>query len=162
MSYIDRFVKPEAVPESDREQFVWWKPAPDGEDYDEEYVERVRASSLIQCAQALEVAQAEVHSQNLWAAQLYSNRELAAFDWGTGQLNKVSLSPISRTTENITVRVVETLVSQIGKNRPKPKPVARGASFFLRQQIRKLDKFLFGEFQRNKLYAKAKQSFRDS
>lgn len=162
MTYIDKFVKPEAVPQSDREQFVWWKAAPEGEEYDESYVERVRASSLIQCAQALELSQQEVHTQNLWSAQLYSNRELAAFDWGTGQLNKVSLSPVSRTTENITVRVVETLVAQIGKNRPKPKPVPRGASFFLRQQIRKLDKFLFGEFQRNKFYAKAKAAFRDS
>ena len=160
MSYIDRFVQAERNPANDK--YVWWREAPKDDDADDEYVERARASSLMACAQALETAQREVHEQNLWSSQLYSNRELAAFDWGTGQLYKASLAPLTRTGENITVRVVDTLVSQIGKNRPKPKPVARGASFTIRQQIRSLDKFLFGEFQRNHVYAGGKQVFRDA
>lgn len=142
---------------SDR-KFGWWEAC----DSDDEYVQKMRANSLLDQAQALDSAQREVHEQNLWSAQLYSNRELAAFDWGSGQLVKASLAPISRTGENITVRVVDTLVAQIGKNRPKPKPVARGATFSLRQQIKRLDKFLYGEFQRNRLYALSKQAFRDA
>lgn len=142
-------------------QYVWWRAAPDDADANEEYVERQRASSLFSCAKVLEAAQREVHEQNLWSAQLYSNRELAAFDWGTGQLYKASMAPISRTGENIAKRVVDTLVSQVGKNRPKPKPVARGASFSCRQQIRKLDKFLYGTFQHEMAYAKGKRAFRD-
>ena len=160
-NYLDRFTLPDTQPMYG-EEYVWWKPAPKDDDTDEEYVERKRASTLLACAQALENAQREVHEQNLWSAQLYSNRELAAFDWGTGQLYKASLSPLTRTGENITVRVVDTLVSQIGKNRPKPKPIARGASFTTRQQIKLLDKFLFGEFQRNHVYASGKQVFRDA
>src|SRR5690349_6705053 len=159
-TYIDKFY-PKRPEDS---KFCWWVPyaSEDGEEVDEEYVERQRASSLLSCAQRLEAAQREVHEQNLWAAQLYSNRELAAFDWGSGQLYRASLAPISRVGENITVRVVDTMVSQIGKNRPKPKPVARGASFRVRGQIKRLDKFLFGEFQRNAVYATGKRCYRDA
>jgi hypothetical protein len=142
-------------------QYVWWRAAPDDADADEEYVEAQRATSLFSCAKILEAAQREVHEQNLWAAQLYANRELAAFDWGTGQLYKASLAPISRVGENIVKRVVDTLVSQVGKNRPKPKPVARGASWSTRQMIRKLDKFLYGTFQHQGAWTKGKRIFRD-
>jgi hypothetical protein len=159
-NYLDKFSAQNPQSKVDP-RYVWWLEAPKAED-DDEFVEQARASSLISCAQILENAQAEVHQQNLWSAQLYSNRELAAFDWGTGNLYKASLAPISRTGENITVRVVDTMVSQIGKNRPKPKPTARGASFGLRRQIRLLDKFLYGEFMRNRVYATGKACFRDA
>lgn len=162
-SYLDKLLEQrqsEALKEakSHEEKYGWWLECDD----DSDYVQRQRAGSLLQCAQALESAQREVHEQNLWSAQLYSNRELAAFDWGNGNLVRASLAPVSRTGENITVRLVDTLVAQIGKNRPKPKPVARGASFTIRQSIRRLDKFLYGEFQRNHLYTLTKQAFRDS
>lgn len=165
MSYLDDLAEMRAKQNGEatalppEKKYGWWEAC---DDADDEYVQRQRAASLLDQAQALDSAQREVHEQNLWSAQLYSNRELAAFDWGSGQLVKASLAPISRTGENITVRVVDTLVAQIGKNRPKPKPVARGATFTLRQQIKRLDKFLYGEFQRNRLYALSKQAFRDA
>jgi hypothetical protein len=145
-------------------KFEWWvaPEAEDDEDADEEYAEKARAGSLLSCAQALDSAQREIHEQNLLAAQLYSNREIAAFDWGSGQMVKASMAPISRTGENLAARVVDTMTAQIGKNRPKPKPVARGATFTLRQQVRKLDKFLYGEWQRNRVYSLTKQAFRDA
>lgn len=160
MSYLDQLLQQSTQLPQDM-QYVWWRAAPKDADASEEYVEAQRASSLFSCAKILESAQREVHEQNLWAAQLYSNRELAAFDWGTGQLYKASLAPISRTGENIVKRVVDTLVSQVGKNRPKPKPVARGAGWRCRQQIRKLDKFLYGTFQHQMAWAKGKRIFRD-
>lgn len=165
MSYLDDLLEKRQAAEKDslasrtpNEKHVWYLPCDD----DDPYVEKQRAASLLASARDLEAAQAEIHHQNLWSAQLYSNRELAAFDWGSGNLVRASLSPVSRSHENIVVRLVDTLVSQIGKNRPKPKPVARGASFTVRQSIQKLDKFLYGEFQRNKLYALTKQVFRDA
>lgn len=156
-TYLDKFYPKTKTDE----RYVWWR-LPDDDDGDDGFVEQTRASSLLSCAQSLEMSQAEIHQQNLWSAQLYSNRELAAFDWGSGQLYKASLSPITRTGENITVRVVDTLVSQIAKNKTKPKPTARGAAWSVRNQIRLLDKFLYGEFQRNQVYAKGKQVFRDA
>src|SRR5690349_18817466 len=152
-TYLDKLYGPTKSELPLDARYCWYMAAPDDKDADEEYVERARASSLVSCAQQLETTQSQIHEQNLWAAQLYSNRELAAFDWGTGQLYRASLAPISRTGENITSRVVDTMTAQIGKNRPKPKPVARGASFYTRQQIKLLDKFLFGEWQKHMVYA---------
>lgn len=168
MSYLDDLLEKRQAAEKDEleartptEKHVWYLPCDeDGEG--DPYVERQRAASLLAAARDLESSQQEIHEQNLWSAQLYSNRQLASFDWGNGNLVRASLSPVSRTHENIVVRLVDTLVSQIGKNRPKPKPVARGASFTVRQSIQKLDKFLYGEFQRNHLYAQTKQVFRDA
>lgn len=164
MSYLDDYLEKRLANEKvdDRlpqEKYVWWLPCDEEQD---EYIERQRASSLMQCAQSLEQAQREIHEQNLWSCQLYSNRELAAFDWGNGVLHRASMAPVTRTTENVVVRLVDTLVSQVGKNRPKPKPTPRGASFTLRNSIRKLDKFLYGEFQRNRVYSQGKRVFRDA
>src|SRR5512139_657728 len=164
VSYLDELLEKRTKEREEsylpQEKYVWWEAC--DEDDKDGHIARQRAGSLLQCAQALETAQREIHEQNLWASQLYSNRELASFDWGNGVLHRASLSPVSRTSENIVVRLVDTLVSQIGKNRPKPKPVARGASFTVRQNIRKLDKFLYGEFQRNGTWTLGKRVFRDS
>ena len=131
-------------------------------DLPDEEVEKARANNLIDQARNLENVQREVHEQNLYSAQLYSNRELASFDWGNSALYRASLAPVSRTGENIVLMVVDTLVSQVGKNRPKARPQTRGASWKLRQQAKRLDKFLYGEFIRNRVYEKGKQVFRDA
>lgn len=141
---------------------VSWTDSKGPEHLDEEELEKLRAGNLIQTAKSLEDIQQEIHEQNLYSAQLYSNRELAAFDWGNSSMYRTSLSPVSRTGENLVLMVVDTLVSQIGKNRPKARPQTRGASWKLRQNAKKLDKFLYGEFTRNRLYEKGKSVFRDA
>lgn len=139
----------------------WWEDGKDCHLADEE-IPKARANSLIDCARNLETIQKEVHEQNLWCAQLYSNRELAAFDWGNGSLYRASLAPMNVTGENLVLSIVDTLVAQVGKNRPKAKPQTRGASWKLRRQARLLDKFLYGEFMRNRVYDLGKQVFRDA
>jgi hypothetical protein len=139
----------------------WWQADVESDLPDEE-VEKARANSLIDTARGLENAQREVHEQNLYAAQLYSNRELASFDWGNSALYRASLAPIQRAGENLVLMVVDTLVAQVGKNKPKARPQTRGASWKLRQQAQKLDKFLYGEFIRNRVYEEGKRIFRDA
>lgn len=144
-------------------QWGWWKPYDSKKaDASEEEITRARANSLINTARSLENAQREVHEQNLWAAQLYSNRELAAFDWGNSTLYRASLSPIQRAGENLVLMVVDTLVAQVGKNKPKARPQTRGANWNLRKQAKRLDKFLYGEFIRNRVYEEGKRVFRDA
>lgn len=143
--------------------YGWWQKP---EDYDgdlpDEELEKERANSLINTARALENVQREVHEQNLWSAQLYSNRELASFDWGNSALYRASLSPVQRAGENLVLMVVDTLVAQVGKNKPKARPQTRGADWNLRSQAKKLDKFLYGEFIRNRVYEEGKRIFRDA
>lgn len=149
-------------PQIDKGGAVGWWESGDNSSLPPEEIERSRANSLLDTVRSLENAQQEVHEANLYAAALYSNRELAAFDWGNSALHRTSLSPISRTGENLVLMVVDTLVSQIGKNRAKARPQTRGASWKLRKQAKRLDKFLYGEFIRNRVYEKAKQVFKDA
>ncbi len=142
-------------------QVGWWETS-GPEEMSKEEVRRARANSLLNTARSLENAQREVHEQNLWSAQLYSNRELAAFDWGNSVLHRASLSPVARAGENLVLMVVDTLVAQVGKNKPKARPQTRGASWRLRKMARKLDKFLYGEFIRNRVYEEGKRIFRDA
>lgn len=145
----------------DENQADWWDPE-SGEHLSDEDREKARASSLIGTARNLETLQSEIHRNNLLYGALYSNRQLAAFDWGTGDLHRVSLEPINRTGENLVVSIVETLVNQVGKQRPKAKPVTRGASWKLRRKARLLDKFLWGEFLRSGLHGLGKRVYRDA
>jgi hypothetical protein len=144
--------------ENKKEHADWWEPG----DKDDEEHQVSRSNGLLACARYLENVQSELHQQNLWNAQLYSNRELAAFDWGQGALYRASLAPVSRVSENLVAMVVDTMVAMIGKNRPKATPVPRGASWKLRRQARRLDKFLYGEFIRNRVYDIGKRVFRDA
>lgn len=148
------------MPNEDRPVTCNWWEAP--EDDADDYELTQRSNSLIHDVRALEGQQSEVHLQNLWNAQLYSNRELAAFDWGSGHFSRASMTPVSRLGENIVEMVVDTMVSLVGKNRPKAKPVCRGASWKVRRQAKKLDKFLYGEFVRNRVYETGKRVFRDA
>jgi len=154
----DKFDYPTDNPEED---IGWWEQG-EHSHLPEEEREKIRANSLLSSVRNLENAQQEVHMQNLYAAQLYANRELAAFDWGNSSLHRTSLAPVSRTGENLVLMVVDTLVSQIGKNRPKARPQTRGASWNLRKQAKRLDKFLYGEFIRERIYEKGKQVFKDA
>lgn len=137
----------------------WWQPAKKKNDPLEEIA---RAASLIDTVRGLEELQSEVHQQNLWNARLYSNRELAAFDWGQGNWTRRALSPVSSLGENLILQVVDTLVCQVGKNRPKITPVTHDGSFKLKKAATRLDRWLYGEFVRNKVYVKAKRVFRDA
>jgi hypothetical protein len=139
----------------------WWED-PEKSKLPDDLTEKARADSLVECARNLENLQREVHEQNLLCAQLYSNRELAAFDWGVGTFYRASLSPMSMTGENLVLSIVDTLVNHVGKNRPKAKPQTRGASWKLRRRARLLDKFLYGEFRRCKVYEVGKQVYRDA
>lgn len=141
---------------------VWWQEPVGEQDFAPGEIATLRANNLLDCARYLEFVQRDVHDQNLWNAQLYANRELAAFDWGQGALYRASLTPITRTGENIILMGVDAMVAQVGKNRPKPTPVTRGASFKVRREAKKLDKFLWGLFREVKAYEVGKLVFRDA
>lgn len=141
---------------------VWWEEPKEPQDFAPDMIDTLRANSLLDCARYLEYIQRDVHDQNLWNAQLYANRELAAFDWGQGALYRASLTPITRTGENIILMGVDSMVAQVGKNRPKATPVTRGASWRVRREAKKLDKFLWGLFRELKVYDVGKMVFRDA
>lgn len=127
-----------------------WHLAPLKDDDKQESIARAR--SLYDTVKGLEDTQRQAHEQHLWNARLYSNRELANFDWGHSGYSQGSLAPVSLLGENLVLSVVDTMVSIVGKSRVKPTPTPRGASYKTHRMARKLDKWLYGEFARLKVY----------
>lgn len=146
-----------AVPEALQKE--WWQVPESDED---EQQAHARTQSLINTVKALEDGQRAAHEQNLWNARLYSNRELAAFDWGHGQSYVSSLSPVSLLGENLAMSVVDTLVSRVGKNRTKVTPIPHGASFKVYKNVQRLDRWLWGEFIRLGVFDQGDGVFLDS
>ena len=135
-----------------------WTEDPDDLNYDEDYISQMRANSLINWCRELEEEQAAVHRLNLRHYQFYSNRYLTSFDWGDSRFSAASLEPVSTTTDNIIIQVVDALLAEIGKARPKAKPVLFGASWKKHRMAKRLDKFLYGEFVRTNIYEEAKSA----
>lgn len=131
--------------------YKWYCPDEDS-DGDEDFANRQRANDLINYMRTLEQTHQTVHEANIFSYELYSNRYLSNFDWGTGTLTQVSLEPVSQTTDNVILEVCNAILSEVGKARPKAKPINHGSSWKSRQQARKLDKFLWGAFVQNDIY----------
>lgn len=131
----------------------------DNEEDQAEY-EIQRARSVFEYASNLETAQREVHDQHLLHAQLYSNRQLSFFDWGSGAFTAASMQPVNTVNENIVKSTIDTFHARVSKQRPKATPISRGGSFKLRRNTRKLDKFLWGETLRLKLFAHISENVR--
>lgn len=137
---------------------TWYTPP----ETDTEEEMKHRATHLTTTVMDLESRQREVHEQFLCSARLYANREVATFDWGNYEDRFTSMAPLSLLGENLVQSVVDTLVSMIGKNRVKPTPVPHNASFKMRREIKKLDRWLYGEFVRMKMFQIGKRQFRNS
>lgn len=133
-----------------------WYDAPQGAGAGEESVH----SLLFPHVRSLERDQEEIHAMNLLNARLYYNRELLAFGWDDETTSQ--FGPLNHNLENLIQSVVDTLVSRIGKNRPKATIVTRGADFDVYLKGRQLDKYLWGEFQRQDLHRKGEMVFLDA
>ncbi len=141
----------------------WWTPREDGMAIgaDQEY-DRARARSVVKSALDLQNEQSEVHALNLLYGQMYDNRQLAYFDYGTNAFIKAAMRPVSTVVENHIKRCGEILVSQVGKNKPKATVVTRGADFARVQAADTLDKWLWGNTVANGHYANSKNTFKCS
>lgn len=137
-----------------------WTEAPEDLDPDinEEYISTCRANSLIAWCKEMEEEQDAVHRLNLRHYQFYSNRYLTSFDWGDNRFVSASLEPVATTTDNIIIQIVDALLAEVGKSRPKAKPVLFGASWKKQRMAKRLDKFLYGEFIRTNIYEEAKSA----
>jgi hypothetical protein len=105
---------------------------------------------LFNHVRAIEESQEDIHYQNVLNAQLYTNRQ--PMSWGWQESGMVSFRPLNANLENVIQSVIDTVVALIGKNRPKATPVARGADFDVYLRTRLLDRYLWGEFQAQKIW----------
>jgi hypothetical protein len=117
---------------------------------------------LFQHVRRTEEDQYEIHRNNLLCARLYSNRDLPAIDWQTHQTRVISNAPLSLTKENITKSIIDTAAANIAKTKPKACPVTKGASWSSRINAKKLDRYLYAQFRKLKLYGKVQRVFTDA
>lgn len=130
----------------------WW---------DEDLSPDARAKALWQHVRSLEENQAQVHTQNLINARLYSNRELAAFDWGHGEINTGTLEPVSRNTENLNLAIVDTMVASLAKQKVKANFSPKNADYSTTRKVKGLDAAVYQEFKDNRVYSKQVAIARD-
>lgn len=146
--------------DSEGNPIEWWSERTGGKLGSDPHYDRSRAESLVRSAMDLERAQSEVHTLNLYYGQMYDNRQLALFEWGTNNFVRASMRPLSTANENHAAVCLDMMVAQVGKNRPKATPICRGANFKRKRAAKKLDKFLWGTTVNTNHFAKAKNAFK--
>lgn len=65
-------------------------------------------------------------------------------------------------TMNVVQSCVNTLVSKISKNKVRPTFLTDGGDWGMQQQAKKLDKYVYGQFYKAKVYQESKKALRDA
>jgi len=134
----------------------WWEGEPE-----DPAASRVH-ETLFDTVRTIEEYQYAIHKQTFINAALYCNRELPGLDWGSHTERNVDYKPVSNTAENLVASVVNTVSALISKNKPKPTPVVKDASFAIERLGKQLDRYLYGEFQHQDIWAKGQKVFNDA
>lgn len=110
----------------------------------------------------LDTRQANVQADNIKHMRLYGNHEyngLAQFNYAQSE-NSYSVQ--NRVTLNVVQSMIDTAVSKITKNKPRPYFLTDDGDFSLKRKAEKLTKFAEGQFYSTKLYNIMPRIFSDS
>lgn len=108
---------------------------------------------LLNLVRSIEEDQHEIHEANLIFARMYDNREPEEINW-SHQVGDRDHAILSHRRTNIVKSACDTVAANIGRQRPKATPVPKGGGFKLAREARKMDKFLYGMFQKLRLWEK--------
>lgn len=119
-------------------------------------------SAVFNFIKRLDTDQGYRQTDNLRHMRLYGNYEFSSF----GALNVHRAEPASATLNRVTLNViqsmVDTVVSKIGKNKPRPYFLTDEGDFTLQRKAEKLTKFVEGQFYSCDFYEKAQLAFKDA
>lgn len=101
-------------------------------------------------------------SDNLKYAKLYGNYEILGLDAYSYSRSNTAYNTSHRVTMNVVQSMIDTVVSKITKNKPRPNFLTEGGDFSLQQKAKKLTKFVDGIFGSTKYYAKSEKAFLDA
>jgi hypothetical protein len=110
----------------------------------------------------LEADQSYRSNENFKFMRLYGNNDLLNLKAYQYYRVEPSTSVQNRVTMNIVQSMIDTVVSKITKNKPKPNFLTDGGDFSQQRRAKKLTKFVEGQFQMTDFYSKATQAFMDS
>lgn len=131
--------------------YQWWK----------ETSATKTAESVYAFLKFLDTDQGYKTTENTKFMRLYGNMELLA-SRGYQVSRDAGPSLQNRVTLNVVQSMIDTVVSKIGKNRPKPQFLTEGGDFTLQRRAKKLTQFMEGQFEASDFYAKAVDAFLDS
>ena len=103
-------------------------------------------------------------SLNVRNARLYSNLEVLGLSiYSTGSISNVGNNDVTtgRVTYNLVKSCIDTAASKIAKARPKPQFLTSGGDYALREQAKKLTKYVEGVFYDCDYYTTASKAFID-
>lgn len=120
------------------------------------------AQSIVGACTSLANGDAKRQTQYQISARLYGNSNIMG-------VNGLSFSKIQSTQTTLKDRVsynviqscVDTLISKLTKNKPKPAFVTSGASWKIQRRAKQLDKFVDGIFYENDIYKLTTQVLKD-
>lgn len=118
--------------------------------------------SVFAMVKRLNTDQSYIDSANYRHMRLYGNLEPYALrTYNTLRVDSTDAAQ-QRVTLNIVQSMVDTVVSKITKNMPKPSFLTDGGDFSMQRRAMKLTQFIEGQFDATKYYAKSTQAFKDS
>lgn len=125
--------------------------------------DREMAQAIVGTVTSLANGDSKRATQYQISARLYGNTNIMG-------INGLSFSKIQSTQATLKDRVsynviqscVDTLVSKISKNKPKPSFITSGATWKVQRKAKELDKFVDGIFYENDMYALGANAFRDA
>ena len=110
----------------------------------------------------LDTNQAYKQQDNLRNMRLYGNLEFT----GMQAFNYMRVEPTfniqNRVTLNVVQSMIDTVVSKITKNKPKPYFLTNGGDWTLQRKAEKLTQFAEGQFHGTDFYSKAAWAFKDA
>lgn len=132
--------------------YSWWKAQ-----NDKELVHQViSTANYLQKTQQYRVRGASIFSR------LYSGKGLMNYALNSKILDTSNQLPVRRPTMNVTQSCVDTLVSRMTQNKPRPIFLTDDGNYKEQNLAKQLNQFIMGEFYRNKAYDKGRMNLRDA
>lgn len=119
-------------------------------------------SSVFQYINYLDSSQSYRSADNLRYARLYGNYDLAGLDAYSYSRIETSMNVSHRVTFNLIQSCVDTIVSKITKNKPRPMFLTSGGDWTAQQKAKKLNKYVEGIFHDSDFYEQATKAFTDA
>jgi hypothetical protein len=119
-------------------------------------------TGVFQYLEHLDQSQGYRSNDNLKFMRLYGNYEMLGLDSYSYNRTETSYNVKHRVTLNIVQSMVDTVVSKVAKNKPKPTFLTEGGDWSLQRRAKKLTKFCEGIFSSSNMYDEGSKAFQDA
>lgn len=122
-----------------------------------------KAQAIVGTVTSLANGDAKRQTQYQISARLYGNSNIMGINGlSFSKIQSVQATLKDRVSYNVIQSVIDTLVSKLTKNKPKPAFLTQGGTWKLHRQAKQLDKFIDGIFYENDAYKLATQCLKDA